>query len=374
MTLHFVAATLLCLVFFQCSGASIAQAASAPPNLAQAKQQAEAKGLSFIPSRDEIVAAAKKEGKVRVLTALQSETYKPMIESFKKKYPFLDAEIQELTGADAFQRFALELNAGSAKDWDIVHATDDFYIELAAHARKIDILAMAEQNVLRINPKMIDPELRAVVAVASAAGVIAYNKNLIAADRVPNSLEDFLKPEFKGRKFLVDIRPHWMASLFPGLGKEAVLEYARKLKDQQPVWASGQTSGLVSITNGEYPMYHLVNYHSCVRVLRRDTKQSLTCKVIEPVPVRFQESGMVINTAPRPHAALLFLEHETSPEGQKVIDEFGPVKSHLYAGGEINKIIQGKKISLNDYRTYHNSPEWMKLVVEAFGFPRADKK
>ncbi|MGH7847166.1 MAG: ABC transporter substrate-binding protein [Candidatus Binatia bacterium] len=374
MTIRFFATAFLWLTLLQFLSARNAQAAAAPSNLIQAKKEAEAKGFSFIASRDEIVAAAKKEGKVRVLTALQSETYKPMIDSFKKKYPFIDAEIQELTGADAFQRFALELNAGSVKDWDIVHATDDFYLELAAHARKIDILAMAEHKVLRINPKMIDPELRSVIAVASAAGVIAYNKNLIAPDRVPNSLEDFLKPEFKGRKFLVDIRPHWMASLIPGLGKEPVLEYARKLKDQQPVWASGQTSGLVSINNGEYPMYHLVNYHSCVRVLRRDTKQSLTCKVIEPVPVRFQESGMVIKTAPRPHAALLFLEHETSPEGQKVIDEFGPVKSHLYAGGEINKIIQGKQISLNDYRTYRNSPEWMKMVVEAYGFPRADKK
>ena len=370
MIIRFFAVALLLLVGI--SGNDVHAAAASA--VQQAKKEAEAKGFSFVASRDEIVAAAKKEGKVRVLTALQPETYKPMIESFKKKYSFLDAEIQELTGADAFQRFVLELQTGTVKDWDIVHATDDFYIELANHARKIDILAMAEHNVLRINPKLVDPQLRAVISVASAAGVIAYNKELITPERVPNSLEDFLKPEFKGRKFLVDIRPHWMASLMPGLGKEPVLEYARKLKDQQPVWASGQTSGLVSISNGEYPLFHLVNYHSCVRALRKDAKQSLTCKVIEPVPVRFQESGMVINNAPRPHAALLFLEHEASPEGQKVIDEFGPVKSHLYAGGEINRIIQGKKISLNDYRTFSNSPEWMKMVVEAYGFPRAEKK
>lgn len=90
--------------------------------------------------------------------------------------------------------------------------------------------------------------------------------------------------------------------------------------------------------------------------------------------MRIQESGVVIKTAPHPYAALLYLEHETSPEGQKILDEHGPLKSHLYMGGEISKIIQGKRASINDYRTYRDAVKAIKMIVEAYGFPMGDIK
>ena len=111
--------------------------AHAAAGLLKAKQEAENKGFVFETSRDEIIAKAKKEGKVRILSALDRETFKPMIESFKKKCPFIDVQIQEITGTEDTQRLILELNAGSAKDWDLAHAPDDFYMELTAHAKKV---------------------------------------------------------------------------------------------------------------------------------------------------------------------------------------------------------------------------------------------
>jgi hypothetical protein len=98
------------------------------------------------------------------------------------------------------------------------------------------------------------------------------------------------------------------------------------------------------------------------------------CKIIEPAPVRLQEHKFVVRTAVNPYAALLYIEHEASPEGQKVIDEFEPVKSSLYADGEIARIIKGKKVSINDHTTYHLTPERMKKVLEAYGFPKAEIK
>ena len=65
--------------------------------LARAKQEAESKGFIFETSRDEIIAKAKKEGKLRVLTSLENEALKPVSEAFKKKYPFIDLEPQMAT-------------------------------------------------------------------------------------------------------------------------------------------------------------------------------------------------------------------------------------------------------------------------------------
>ena len=349
-------------------------AASPAPDLLKAKGEAEAKGFIFETSHDEIVAKAKKEGRLRTLSSLDPDTHKAMTESFKKKYPFIDVQMQEITGTEASQRFLLELKAGAAKDRDIAHASEDFYNEWPAHAKKFDILGMAGHGVLRINPRMVDPNHRTMVSVASAVCSIAYNKNRLPAEKVPNTLEDFLKPELKGKKFFVDVRPQCLAALVPGQGEEWVANYARKIKELQPIWVRGNTRALTSIAAGEYVMHQLTYYHSCMRAARKDVTKSLICKIVDPISVRFLENEFVVGTAVYPYAALLFLEHEASPEGQRVLDEVEPVKSHMHAGGEIAKIIKGKKVSINDYSTYHNTPKWMKMVLEAYGFPTAEIK
>ena len=68
---------------------SSALAATPSPSLAKAKQEAEAKGFTFISSRDEIIKRAKEEGKVTALMSMSSSNFQPIIDSFKKKYPFI---------------------------------------------------------------------------------------------------------------------------------------------------------------------------------------------------------------------------------------------------------------------------------------------
>ena len=305
---------------------------------------------------------------------MDPNTFKPLIESFKKRYPFADIEIQEMTGTDTAQRFLLELRAGAVKEWDTIHLPEDFYTDYAPYAKKLDILGMAEQGVLKINPKMVDPEYRNTVSIGSALCSIAYNKNLLAANKVPNKWEDFLKPEYKGRKFLVDIRPYCLAALVPALGEEWVKDYARKIKEQEPIWVRGQTRAMSGIITGEYALHQMTQYHSCARAAAKDVTKSLGCKIIEPVPAKIQDVDGVMQSAPNPSRALLFLEHNASPEAQKIIDEFNPLKSNIFADGEIARLLKGKKVSLNDFRTYHKSPERIKMVVEAYGFPKADVK
>jgi ABC-type Fe3+ transport system substrate-binding protein len=239
---------------------------------------------------------------------------------------------------------------------------------------KFDLLAMAQHGILAINPKMVDPGYRTVVSVGGALCGMVYNRELVPPNQVPNKWEDFLKPEFKGKKFLVDIRPYCNAALVSVLGDEWVKNYASKLKDQQPVWARGQTRALAAIVAGEYAMHQVANYHSCVRAQAKDPRKVLVCKLIEPVPVRLQENDFVMRTSTHPHAALLFLEHQASREGQKILDEVEPVKSSLYVDGEVAKLIKGKKIALNDFSTYKDGVRRMKMILEAFGFPNAELK
>ena len=77
---------------------------------------------------------------------------------------------------------------------------------------------MARRGALDIPLQIIDPVVRNIVAITSDLQVVGYNKKLISADKVPAQWEDFLKPEFKGRKFCADIRPVVLSALVPALG------------------------------------------------------------------------------------------------------------------------------------------------------------
>ena len=201
--------------------------AAAGSALQKAKQESEAKGFIFETSRDEIIAKAKKEGRLRVLTSLEIESLKPVSEAFKKKYPFIDLRADEIAGTDTYQRMILEMKSGTASGWDVNYLTTDYYDDYFPYQKKFDVLGMAQQGVLQIPLGMIDPVNRNIVSYTTNTQVVAYNKKLIPEDKVPSTWEDFLKPEFKGRKFVVDIRPQEVANLIPAWGLEKTLQFAQ---------------------------------------------------------------------------------------------------------------------------------------------------
>ena len=347
---------------------------AAEPALLKARQAAQAKGFLFETNHDEILARAKKEAKLRVISSLDPETTKQMSEAFKQKYPFIDFSLTAVDGTEAAQRLLLELKAGGAKNWDTIHLSRDFYNEFSEYIKKIDILGMAEQRVLAIPTGMIDPNKRNIVAEASAIQVVVFNKDLISPEKIPNSWEDFLRPEFKGRKFLVDIRPHGIVSMVPAMGEAWVKNYAAKLKEQEPIWVRGYARALASLSAGEYALHQQANYQSCVEIAEKNPKKSVVCKIIEPVPVRLIELQGVTALAPNPYAALLWLEFQATPVGQRIIDKFEPLKSSVYGpGSELAKVTQGKKLSVDRWDSYAQIPGWYEMIEKAFGLPQAEK-
>jgi ABC-type Fe3+ transport system substrate-binding protein len=326
-------------------------------------------------THDEIVNGAKKEGKLRILGSFSSSTYKAMTAAFKKRYPFADVYFEELTGTDAPQRFLLELKAGVTRDWDVFPMVADYWTEYIPYLKKIDLLGMATQNVLAIPPAMIDPKNRNIMSIGSAIFGIGYNKKLIAEEKIPNNWEDFLRPEFKGKKFMADLRPQGFAALAAGLGEKWTFEYAGKIATQQPVWVRGQSRTVAALAAGEHAVLHLAYYHSCLRPSKKDPDTAVGCKIIEPVPVRLHEFAALPVSAPRPYSALLWLEFQVTPEGQSIINSHEPMNLSIYATeSELKKVIQGKKLSVNNWDTLHNTPRWEQSTLKAFGFPNAEMK
>ena len=349
-------------------------AASSEPALLKAEQEAKAKGYLFETSHDEIVAKARQEGSLRALIGWDPANYPHLIATFKKKYPFIDVHLEEIS-SDGGQRFILEMKADRVRGWDVVHINTDHYAEFHPFLKRFDILSMAERKVLAVPRGMIDPKQRHLVALGNIVDVVGYNRKLISREKVPNTLEDFLKPEFKGRKFLTDIRPLAYAALVPELGLNWVSDYAKKLAAQEPVWVRGFTRAYTAIMAGEYPLHSLGNYNAIIRMARKDPSGSLDFKVIEPVPVRIHEPQGVYRSAAHPYAALLWLEFQASPEAQKIIDQYEPLKSSIHAPeSELEKLIRGRRISVKGWDNWEEYTQWVGILTEAFGFPKAQIK
>jgi iron(III) transport system substrate-binding protein len=352
---------------------AFSHAATGSPALQKAKQDAEARGYSFITSHDEIMAKAKKEGELRVLGNIEPAVIKAGMAAFMKKYPFLNVVGRETTGSDAAQRTVLELKSGAAKEWDTVGPTQDFRSEYLPYMWKIDILGMAEQGVLKIPPAMIDSINRNMVSFSSRFSVVAYNKNLVPAGQVPKSWDDLLRPEFKGRKFAADVRPTEIAELVPAWGLDKTIDFARRIKEQQPIWVRGATRTFASIIAGEIPMMIGVRFHSVRRSQIKDRAGILQYAVLEPVPLSASMPLAVLASAQHPHAALLLLEWFASPEGQKIIDDYEPLGSSVYVpGGAVEQEVRGKKLSVLSWDHYQVIDQWIAKVFEAYGFPQAE--
>ena len=347
-------------------------AAEAPSQLLKAKQEAEAKGYIFFTSHDEIVASAKKEGKLKVLSSQDDSSLKALSQAFKKKYPFINVTWDEVSGTEVYQRMIAEMKAGVAK-WDVNYSAPDYYLEYLAHQKKVDLLGMVRHGVLNLAPDMVDPVHRNIVALQSNAQVAVYNNSLIAPDKVPNAWEDFLKPEFHGRKFAVDVRPKVFAALVPAWGLEKVLSFAKQIAAQKPIWMRGDARMITALQAGEFPQIMGPNYKTYIRVNAKNPKKVLGYKALEPVPIRLSETEGLLDRAENVHAGLLWLEFVSGPEGQKILDEVDDSASLFTPGSLHQQLTEGKKVSVVAWDHYLRMGGYEKDIVKAFGFPRPEK-
>jgi ABC-type Fe3+ transport system substrate-binding protein len=351
-------------------------AAASSSLLLRAKQDAEARGFLFVADRAEIVGKAQKEGKLRIITSMEPESAKASVAAFKKRYPFIDLNVHARTGSESAQQLVLQVKSGAAaKEWDVVSTSSDHINDYIPHLWKVDLQGMAEQGVLQIPHQMVDSTQRNIVAFHSRFQVIAYNKNLVPPTQVPKVWEDLLKPEFKGRKLSLDIRPGGITTLIPVWGLDKTIEFARRLASQDPIWVRGDPRTITGMLAGEIPMMVAANFHDLKRAQKKDPLGVLQYAILEPVPFRLALAQSILATAQHPHAGLLWFDWLATVEAQKIADEHEPMASAVYVrGSAVEQELRGKKLSAVPWESYQNLQSWSAKIFEAYGFPKADSQ
>jgi iron(III) transport system substrate-binding protein len=199
-----------------------------------------------------LIAEAKKEGKVVVYGSMETNIFDDIQKSFEKKTG-IPVEYWRASGAAVLERVVSEHKTGKQLYDVVINNAGPMEIML-----KEGIFARYSSPLTKnFSPEFIHPQLGPSYRT-SVVGII-YNKNIISPEKAPKSLEDLLKPEFKGKLSFPDplrgaVATMWPASLYKLMGKEGADKYLRALAATQPIMAEGVLNAAERVTTGETPI------------------------------------------------------------------------------------------------------------------------
>ena len=199
-----------------------------------------------------LIQAAKKEGKVVVYGSLESDTTDTITKGFTKKTG-IGVEYWRASATKVMDRALSEYRAGKPL-FDII-LTNDNPMQIMFNQ---GIFAKYDSPTANDFPKdAIDPNLGA--RYRNVVIGVVYNKDLIKPADAPKSLEDLVKPQYRGKLVMPDPTQHttttqWVASLWKVLGKEKAEKYIRDLAAMKPVFVESLLPAAERVATGESPI------------------------------------------------------------------------------------------------------------------------
>ena len=295
-----------------------------------------------LASSAELVAAAKKEGKLRVIIF---SSYKKAAEVFEEKYgirvegtyvgaPDILRKVSQETQAGIFAIDVFATSPGplsGLNDWTMPYKPAGF--EKVAH-------------VMKTLPK----EWNQVPLFNHVVGA-SYNKKLVPPEKAPRSIQDLLKPEYKGR---IISRTPWLGSNYLvhiasfyswfGENEEKWTDYWTKFKANvgryEPKWGQLHAAvGLKEFSLGIFTLpYTPFTFGRSYPDLGYSTFR-------EPA-IWWPNMAAIHKNAPHPNAAKLFVDFLVSTEGQNIFRDEGllPADKNVAARDSLQKELMGVKL------------------------------
>jgi iron(III) transport system substrate-binding protein len=199
-----------------------------------------------------LIEAGKKEGKAVVYGSLESDSAETVFNAFKKKTG-IDVEYWRASATKVMDRALNEYRAGKPL-FDIILTNDNpmqIMLKQGLFA-KYDSPSAKDFTKESIDPNL-GPRYRNVII-----GVV-YNKSAISPAEAPKSLEDLVKPQYRGKLVMPDPTQHttttqWVASLEKLMGKEKADKYIRDLAATKPILVESLLPAAERVSTGETPI------------------------------------------------------------------------------------------------------------------------
>jgi iron(III) transport system substrate-binding protein len=275
-----------------------------------------------------IIEGAKKEKQVVVYTSLNTKDSVPISQAFEKKYG-VKVELWRSSSEKVLQRAVTEARAGR-------YAVDAFELngpEMEALYREGLLEEFYSPHFKNLPPAAFAKH-KHYVADRFNFFTIAYNTNLVKPDEVPNRYEDLLHPRWMGKIGIEASDDDWFASIVKHMGEQKGLAFFRKLAQMKPQLRTGHTLLAELVAAGEIPLVATIYNHNAERLVVNGAP--IKWKALDPTFGR-PNAVAVTKRAPRPHAALLFVDFMLSPEGQELLKKRNRVPASTAVETNLNK-------------------------------------
>jgi iron(III) transport system substrate-binding protein len=271
----------------------------------------------------ELIAAAKKEGKLNYYTSVDLPMAERIAKTFEAKFAGIEVRVQRTGAERLFQRLGQEYASG-IRTVDVANSSD------AAHfivwKRNGWLAPYVPEDVAKhyaAANKDPDGEYAAFRLMLS---VIGYNTNLVKREDAPKSHADLLDPKWKGK--LVKAHPGYSGTIMTAthqLARDLGWSYLEKLAQQNVMQVQSASDPPKKLALGERAVQADGNEYNLIQLKEKGSP-------VEPVyaaegtPVIIGPNGMFKN-APNPNAARLFQNWCFTVECQQLLIDVGGLRS-----------------------------------------------
>src|SRR5438132_494511 len=267
------------------------------------------------------IAAAKKEGKVVVYSALDTKAAGPLIKDFNAVYPGIKVEYNDMNSTEMYNRFIAEVASGQGSADVMWSSAMDLQVKLVDDGQALTY-ASPEAGKL---PGWAAYKSQAYGTTYEPA-VFIYNKRLVTADEVPQDHAAFAKLiATKAAKFIGKVKTYDIEK--SGVGFMFVVQDAKYfpgMKDLEKGFGassykvySSTGNMLEKVSSGEHLLgYNVLGSYALVRA-----KKDPALGVVLPKDYTLVLSRVIFigRQAKNPSAAKVWVDYVLSQRGQKMI-------------------------------------------------------
>jgi len=273
----------------------------------------------------DLIAAARKEGKLSYYSALELNVAERLAKAFEAKYPDISVRVERSGAERIFQRIAQEQGSG-INAVDVANSTDPaHYLDWKGK----DWLApyLPEDVAKHFPADQVDPD----GTYATSCGwieAIGYNTSLVKLEEAPKSYADLLDPKWMGK--IVKAHPGYSGAIMTAtfvLSRELGWSYFEKLAQQKVLQVQSAADPPRKLLLGERAVMADGNDYNLL-LLKEQGKSVEVVYASEGSPLIIVPSG-VFRNAPNPNAARLFQSFFFCAEAQQLlVDDYAHRSFH----------------------------------------------
>ena len=287
-------------------------------------------------THEQLVAGAKKEGKLVVYASATAPQLQMYFNVFNKRYPFIKTEYFRTGKQKLVSKILLEEQA-KQRIADVIHTS---VIETNILKRRGALSKYVPMESATLPSQYKDPEGFWTSAYASGT-LLGYNSRQVKRAEVPKTYDELLNPRWKNAIAIDSNKIEWFAMVLKVKGRA----YVEKLAALNPTIRDGNTLVLQLLAAGEFPVSAGVYEYS---IEDMKTKGAPVDWIgLEPV-ITYTVAASLPSQPNNPNSAKLFIEWLLSREGQEVINQYGRVPIRDDVESKYGKILKQHKLLMTD--------------------------